>query len=174
MITMAQTIATDHAEPMPPMSGLPRAPSEIPAENVRINAEGQCWRQLEVRMPATGIFADLGDNKIWKLVQNDRRVALQKGDELRIIDYFEGWIATAIVVGANHESVTISKPQRIDYAARTEILHGDEKYNIVWSGNGHRVRRKSDGHFVTYVFPTPEAAERAMHDLYPKPAHFRG
>jgi hypothetical protein len=173
-MNMANTIAETAAEPLPPMSGLPRVASEIRVEDVQINAAGNCWREVQIRMPPDGIFADLGEPKIFKLLQANPRTALQKGDALRIIDYFEGWLCTCICVGANHESASISKPQRIDYAPRTEVLHGDSKYDLVWQSNGYKVRRKSDGHFVTYAYPTAEAAERALRDLYPQPANFRG
>jgi hypothetical protein len=153
-----------------PKGGLPREAPEIPVANVQLQHDGLRWKEWEVRLPGDAIFADLGDPRIWQKVQANSRVALVKGDKLRIVAYDESWCCEALVAAANGESISLSKPQRFDMQARTEILGGDDKYDIAWVGSGYRLRRKSDLQLIGNVVATKGLAEIALRNMYGTPA----
>jgi hypothetical protein len=166
---MSDTAATEVAtvSAPPPLSGMPRLAAEIDPANVQIQVAGQCWTEWLVRLPAEAIFADLADPRIWRRNQQSR-VALVKGDRVRIVSWDEAWCCECLVAGANDESVSLTKPQRYDLQARVEILAGDDKYQILWVGNGYRVQRRSDQQFVSGIVATKGLAEIALRNMYPQ------
>lgn len=144
-------------------------PPPIPVHAIRLQAEGFVFREFVVRLPREIALADLVRPEVWRLIQGSRAISLQKLDRLTILAWDEAWCATAIVAAATRGGVTLSKPQRIELEPRTEVLAGDENYQLRWVSTGYVVERRSDGHQMTDPFATVALAEPALERLYPQP-----
>jgi hypothetical protein len=148
-------------------------PIRVDPNWVTIQMEGFGWREFMVRLPAAAVFGDVVDPAIWALVQASRTVSLKRHDRLYLVAHDEEWACECRVIAASSTGATVSvRGGRIELTARsTEALPEDELYRIVWAGNGHEVRRKSDGQQMAgYPFNSLAAAVRHMESLHPRPA----
>jgi hypothetical protein len=170
---MTDTTIAEAAEPAATLSGMPRLLGEIDPANVQLQLDGMCFREWVIRLPEMAIFADLNEPRIWARVQATKRTAVAKHDRVRIVAHDESWCVETIVAGATREGVTLSKMTRYDLDPRTEILAGDDKYQIRWTNGAYRVQRRSDGQFMTNGVQTQQQAERDLRNLYPQQANYR-
>lgn len=152
-------------------TGAAAAPRDVPVidpGNVKANTEGFEWSEWRVRLPRGATLQDLNHPSLWRLVQGSRS-ALRRLDRVQILSFDEEWVAEAIVAGATRGGVTLSKPSVTRLPPRTEVLAGDDTYQIRWAGNGYVVERRRDGHAMTNPVQTVHQAERDLKALYPEP-----
>lgn len=141
---------------------------QVDPGNVRINTDGFVFRTVFVRLPEELVLDDLKEN-IWRKVQGSPHVSLRKFDRLTLAAYDESWLAEAIVGEATVDRVVLAGIKRTELPARYDALYSDDQYQVVWIGNGFRVQRRRDGHFMTDAVATAGAAQRDLINLYPRP-----
>jgi hypothetical protein len=133
---------------------------------VSLHHDGGRWREWLVRLPETAVLTDLNETVgLWEAVQ-DSKAALHTFDRVTIVSWAEDWAVEARVVGATKTRVQLSIIKRFDLVPRHNALPQDDKYQIIWAGNGYRLRRKSDQLHVSPIVQTVAEAERALASKY--------
>lgn len=155
-----------------------KAPENAPAAEIvvdpqrtSINVDGFAYRSIFVRLPIDAAPECLKDPTIWAKVQGNRNTSLRRHDHLYIVAFDETWVAEAIVSDADGMKavLVISKVQ--NFPSRYDRLFEDSLYKVVWNGMGFVVVRKSDLRVMgNGVHHTAALAERALANLYPRPA----
>lgn len=145
-----------------------RKVADIDPRDVKINLDGQCWRQVFVRLPKGMILADLGSPDIWRRVQGNPRISLRKMDEVRMYEFDEAWFVDATVSFADMSKAVLTTPKKTDLSVRYEELPGDDNYQTRWNGGVYEGVRKRDG-AVVFREATMRGAERALRQQYPLP-----
>ncbi len=134
------------------------------------NHEGQCWREVQVRLPPTATLLDLNETPtIWKLVQESQK-ALRQRDRVTIISWAEDWMVDGRVTDATKAVVQIAIIKRYDLTPRHDRLPQDDTYAVRWFGNGYAVERKLDQMCVSPIVATVQEAERHMSAKYSRAA----
>lgn len=165
--TATDLTATLEKEPAAaPAPGTPRKIPEIDPQWMKRHDAGFCFAHFFARAPFGLVLDDLKEPSIWRRAQGVNGLSLKKLDRVTIVSHDETWIADAIVVAASADDATISKPSVVHLPTRSEFLMEDEKYRIVWVGNGYRVQRKKDGQFITSAVQSKSQAERDLSNQY--------
>lgn len=86
-----------------------RPPICISPKSVAVDFEGQCLRQIVVRLPADFTASDLAEPSIWSRVQGDRGAALRKFDRVVLISHDEHWLWQAYVAQSGRVSVAVAR-----------------------------------------------------------------
>lgn len=160
-----QNLATAVAEaaPVSPIA------LRIPVDNLSLDIDGMVMRALVLRLPRGVEMRHLIENSgdCFKLIQQSPR-SLRKFDKLTVIAFDESWLATTIVASATDTDVALAKPAIVQLQARTAVLPGDDKFQIVWDGAGYVVKRRSDGHTMTLPVASLAVAQNDLSGLYPR------
>ncbi len=142
---------------------------EIKPEHVQVNASGQVWRSLLIRLPEGLISDDLRTPSIWKKVQANNQCALIKMDRLFILGHDESWACEAIVKRATSAEANLVILKVFSFREADEILFNDGKLEIYWDGAAYGVRRMSDHvRVVSPGFSTEAMAIDALRKTYPQ------
>jgi len=158
---MNKAVAEPQTEP------LERKSPAIDPNRVTLNADGFCWREFMVRVPAEFVADDLKDPTVWRKNQAARN-ALRKYDRVMIVAYDESWIAEAIVASADYKGAVLAKPRLTTLPQRYDKLFEDDTYRVAFIGHGYVVERKADGHRMTQPVANADLAARELTALYPR------
>ena len=167
---MSSTAAAKTTTEVPAASGA-RHVAKIPPTALKLQSEGQCWREWELRLPKGTELADVyADPSLFSGIQGSRFASLRRLDKIRILPFDESWVCETYVTGASDRGLNFSKPVRTELPARTESLFQDGRYRIEWNGSGYQVVRMGDGHVMATGFSNEALALKGLQDLYPRPA----
>src|SRR5437867_1065858 len=94
-----------------------RTPPVIDPSSLTVQYDGAVYKEVVVRLPKDCVFGDLVvEPSIWKQVQSSPKL-LCKLDRVHLIAFDESWVADAVVAGATHLAVMLSKPVKIELQA---------------------------------------------------------
>jgi hypothetical protein len=147
---------------------MPRRAPEIDPGNVVVNADGFVWRSLFLRLPEGMIADDLKQPEIFRRLQASPK-SVRMFDQLTLVAFDQTWMATAIVGFADATKAVLCRPSVLTMPERHDKMLETDEYRIRWLGATYGVERKSDGHIMAREVNLP-LAERALRNLYPRPA----
>jgi len=147
-----------------------KAPKINPAD-CKVNYDGNVFKELFCRLPATFVADDIKEGSIWQNVQSAPGKSLRKLDRVVLVNHDESAMWTAYVAEANGVMATLSTPAKHDLKARMTQMFEDDIYRVIWTGAQYQVQRKSDQFvFQDSGHATWQGAQAYLFKLYPKVA----
>lgn len=141
---------------------------EIDPANVLRDRSGHVTQRYFVRLPREMTNQDVNDPAIWRRVQQDRRRALRRHDQVYLVGYEETFAAQATVVDATAEAAVLGGLKFIQFPERITPLFNDGTYRVIWAGTGYQVERIKDGVPMGAVHGSEALAVRHIRQLYPQ------
>lgn len=151
-------------------SGEKKITPQIEAQNVKLNADGFCWREYLVELSPGMTADDVRSPEIWRTYQGNPNRALNAGDTLRIYGPGREWcIPFAMVAQADRFSVQLVGISKIiPLPARSRPFMNDGINSVYSQGGLYGVKRMADGVKVDGFFDTEAAAELALRNMTPQ------
>ncbi len=103
-------------------------------------------KAVDIRLPEGVELVDINEapETLWKWVQGNPNIALQRLDDVRLFNFEETWMIRAVVSFANKYIVRLADIRKVDLPSRDTNLYSDENYQIKWCGTGYATVRKRD------------------------------
>jgi hypothetical protein len=134
-------------------------------------SQGQAWREAFIVLPPGLVSQDLTDypNEAWRLIQQDRNLALRRLDKVFCISADGTWAVEARVGFADMSRVALTKPTVIQLPDPADAgLYSDATYRVVPFPGGYAVENvRSGARLGDQIYPNPAAAKAAVLAQYP-------
>jgi len=148
---------------------------EIKPHSVSLHAEGFCFNEWRVILPASLDFNIIREHpEVWRKVQisvqNATGAGLRKFDRVTIILADESKIMEARVVSSTGKVVHLTGERIMKFSTPDSTTgFADDTYRAYWDAGGFCVERKADGVKMTNErFANIDLAKTAIRALYPK------
>jgi len=147
----------------------------IKPQSVSLHAEGFCWHEWRVILPASLDFNIIREHpEVWRKVQisvqSSTGSGFRKFDKVLIVLADESKVMEARVVSSTGKVVHLTGEKIMNFSSPDATTgFADDTYRAYWSEGGFCVERKSDGVvMINQRFANLDLAKAHIQSLYPK------